>query len=398
MPDDYDKRLAIGQQSVEDYKSTSSNVTENRDGEQKLGSKETDTRIYKPYSSLSAKTLRELIMSAVWVEACVNTIVDEVVKYDLTVDNDNINISSFLAYPSGKEPLIAIRKQYLSDMLRYGNGCAIIEYIKNKPYTMCAGTGYSLRVTDKNSYKFVDVTKSGETYISSPVDKSKDLELTLKECMHFCLNKMSDATLGYSPVETVYNLMQCDVNFTKFLYSFSSRGLYKPFFMSGKEVKPSEMTELLELVENGLEDAGRSFGANKDIIIKDIPMVAPEEVLKMLESIGKLVCTAYKVPPFMINIGDSAGTSSREQYSRFVENVVKPIVKYESYIYTMNLVRSGFKDKTATITASGLTSRMSLDAARIATMLVNSGVMTTDEVRREFYGLDPLPKNQDQNA
>jgi phage portal protein BeeE len=209
--------------------------------------------------------------------------------------------------------------------------------------------------------------------------------------MHFCFDKDSDATMGRPPVEGVYSLVLTDINLTAGLRDFTSKGFYKPFFLSGDGINKTDMTALLEFIEAGMIEANRSFGVNKNMTLKDMPVWDTKEMLTAIKEVGMAVSTAYGVPPFMMNLVSDAGSmNAREQYAKFISSIVEPLVKYEAYVYSVILAKLGFKKTDVDITYKDTVSRLSLDRARVAKDLVNAGIITPNEARANYYNLPEI--------
>ncbi len=354
---------------------------------------------YQPYSRQSMEQLRDLMLSTVWAETCIETIVDEVVKYDLYTDpmEEVDDIQAFLNYPSDKEPLFMIRKQYLKDMLRWGNGACIIEYKASKPNQLVVVPGYTLRVTDDNppKYKFLKIGSNSEF----KQDKNdKDIELKHKEVMHFCINKDSDSTLGSSPLQRVFDDLTSDRETAKKLVSFLKRGFYKPSFVSfkkGSSVSKKELEEFVEYLNGLMTEGAKMLGINKEVDLKEIPFWDSNSIIETQKWLGLKVASVFKVPPFMLNLVNDVGSlNAREQKARFLENVVMPILKYESFIYTNVLARQGFQNLDVTVVSNLLGTRLNYDKAKIANLLTGNdeGILTVDEARKLFFHL-PAKKN-----
>ena len=358
----------------------------------------TNSTTYAPYSRQSIEQLRELIMTTIWAEACVETIVDEVVKYDLFTDpmEEVDDIQGFLNYPSLKEPLFMIRKQYLKDMLRWGNGACIIEYKNKLPSQLTVVPGYTLRITDDNppKYKFMKIGSSSE--FKKNKSGEKDLLLKHKEVMHFCINKDSDATLGTSSIERGYDDITTDREAAKKLVAFIKRGFYKPAFVSfkkGSSVSKKELQDFVEYLNGLMIEGAKMLGINKEVDLKTIPYWEPSDIIEIQKWMGLKVASIYKVPPFMLNLAQGTGSlNAREQKARFLENVVMPILKYEAFIYTNVLVRLGFENLDTTVVSNLLGTRLNYDKARIANLLTGNeegGILTIDEARKLFFHLPP---------
>lgn len=357
---------------------------------------------YEPYKRLSTEQLRELIMTTIWAETCIDTIVDEVIKYPLYTSvgedsNRNKQIDGFLSYPSMKEPHFMIRKQYLKDMLRWGNGACIIEYKKNVPNQLVVTPGYTLRVTDAepHTYKLLQI---GSSQVFKQDKNGKDLEFSQRELMHFCIDKDSDSTLGSSNLERAYEEILADKESAKRVVEFVKRGFYKPSFITfkkGVSVSKTEIQDFIEYLNSLINEGVKVLGVNKEADLKEIPFWNASDIIEMQRWLGLKIASVFKVPPFMLNLVQDVGSlNAREQKARFLENVVMPILEYEAFLYTNVLVRQGYKDLDTIITSSVLGTRLNYDKARIANLLVgqgSGGILTVDEARKLFFNLDAKP-------
>jgi len=349
---------------------------------------------YEPLINLSVEQIRALILTTVWAETCINTIVDEVVKYPLYTTPTNEKIDAFLKYPSERDPLFMVRKKYLKDMLRWGNGVCIIESKSGKPIELVVAPGYTLRLTDDNppQYKFLKLGSSSEFKKN---DAKEVIQLTNQELMHFAIDSDSDSTLARSPIERAYNDIVSDKESTKKVVEFIKRGFYKPAFISfkkGASVNKKDLMEFIEYLNGLMVEGAKILGINKEVDLKEIPHWDSKDIIEIQRWIGLKIASVYKVPPFMLNLVQDVGSlNAREQKSRFLENVVMPILEYEAYIYNMVLVRRGFKKLDTEITSPVLGTKLNYDRARIANLLVGSeeGLLTVTEARKLFFNLEP---------
>lgn len=350
---------------------------------------------YDAPSTYSIDALRNLIIATVWAETCINTIVDEVVKYPLFTTPTDPKIEAFLQYPSEKDPLFLIRKKYLKDMLRWGNGACVVEMKGKTPNGLVVVPGYTLRMTDDNppKYRFLKIGSSSEF----KTDENENIiELTDREVMHFNIDADSDSTLGRSPLERAYQDLTSDKESTKKLTDFLKKGFYKPFFLSfekGVSVNRKDLESFVEYLNGLVEEGAKALGINKKVDFKDIPYLSATEIIELQRWIGLKIASVFKVPPFMLNLVQDVGSlNAREQKARFLENVVMPILEYEAYMYTMVVARKGFKNVDTQVTSHVLGTKLNYDRARIARLLAGATmeILTQDEIRLLFFNLPPI--------
>ena len=351
-----------------------------------------DKGYYKPLSKLSPAQIRDILIANSWVDVCVNTIVDEVIKYPLASSPINDDIEALLKYPSETEPLFTIRKKYLKDMLRYGNGCCVLVYKNGKPVGLRVVPGYLLRVTadEPPKYKFLELDK--ETFLKNG-KTGKDMEFSGKEVMHFQIDADSDSTIARSPLEKIYDDLSSDKNINKSLVKFSSKGFYLPSFFSIEKINKGDLSEFVEFVSSIYGEGGKIGGINKKAELTNVPCWTADDIIRMQRWIGLKVANAFKVPPFMLNlIEDTGSLNAREQRQRFLENVILPIVEYETYIYTMVLAIKGFEKKDVSIASTLAGTKLSYDKAKTAKLLNKGDILTVDEIRHSFFNLQPITK------
>jgi hypothetical protein len=356
---------------------------------------------YDASSTYSVDTLRNLMLATVWAETCINTIVDEVVKYPLYTQPMNPEIEAFLKYPSEKEPLFLIRKKYLKDMLRWGNGACTVELKNKKPQGLVVVPGYTLRMTDDNppKYKFLKINSSSEFQKKGDTD----IVLTDKEVMHFQIDADSDSTLARSPLERCYYELNADRDCSKKLAQFIQRGFYKPFFLSfekGVAINKGDLQEFIEYLNGLVEEGAKALGINKSIKFSEIPFLTTKEIIDLQQWIGLKVASVFKVPPFMLNlVQDTGSLNAREQKARFLENVVLPILEYEAFMYTMVIARKGFQAVDTDVTSLMMGTKLNYDRARIARLLAGSTmeILTQDEIREMFFNLGPINSKKNTN-
>jgi len=354
---------------------------------------------YDAQAGYGVDTMRTLLLATVWAETCINTIVDEVVKYPLFTAPTNAKIEAFLHYPSEKDPLFLIRKKYLKDMLRWGNGACIVEMKGKTPNGLVVVPGYTLRLTDDNppKYQFLTIGSSSEFKTD---DNGKPIVLSDREVMHFAIDADSDSTLGKSQLERAYQDLNAEKNCTQKYTEFLKKGFYKPFFLSfekGVSVNKAELQEFVEYLNTLIEDGAKALGINKKINFSEIPFLSATEIIDLQRWIGLKIASVFKVPPFMINlISDVGSLNAREQKARFLENVVMPILEYEAFMYTMVIARKGFKSTDTVITSHVLGTKLNWDRARIARLLAGQAmeILTADEIRALFFNLPPVDINK----
>ena len=369
-----------------------------RESKKTVAFTEKETSVYTPLSSLSLSQIRDLIKKSHWIEDCINIIVDEVIKYPLITEPEDPEIDTFLKYCNETKPFLLLRKQYLKDMLRYGNGCLVIEYKKGKPNRLKTVPGYTLRVTDKEppTYKFVDIK---DKYEFLKDENGNEIELSDKEVIHFAIDLDSDLTTALSPIERIYEQTLTDKYLAERLREFTEKGLIKPTFITtGNErenITSEDMKKFLNFVDNLVAEGHKVVGINRYLVLRDIPSLSASEIIELERFLGLVIANIYKVPPFMLNLVEDVGSlNAREQKARFLENVILPILEYEASLFTLKLAIKGFKRDPGSvqITSPIISTRLNWERARIARLLVGADqpILTVNEARKLFFNLPPI--------
>jgi len=349
--------------------------------------------------------IKDLIKDDFWINSCVNTIADEVVKYPLTVQlekgiksNNHLKeqitkINSFLKYPSDVEPFFLIRKKYIKDMLRYGNGCCLVDYKNNTPYKLRTVPGYTVGVTTKEPPTYVfRKAKLSDTLLTNK--DGKTIELTNKQVMHFQIDADSDSPLANSPLNPLYYHLGSDIELIKRVMLTSKKGGLLPSIMGVERAEKTIFKSFLKWMNKELENGAAVTGLNKKIVVTELPHWTGAETINMFRWFGNCIATAFKVPPFMLNLVENVGSlNAREQYSRFLENVVEPILKYESFLFSLTLVKKGFLATKLEITNPMIATKLNYSRARIARTLSTKDqeIFTIDEIRNDIFGMESKP-------
>ena len=354
---------------------------------------------FQDTSTLTVSDIKDLLATDFWIKSCVNTIVDEVIKYPLTAaiekgvkSNSYLlkqvkRINSFLKYPNEKEPLFLLRKKYLKDMLFYGNGVCVIDYKGKNPYKLRAIPGYTLGVTEKEPPTYVFQKVKSSDYLT---DKNgKKIELTLNQVMHFQIEAMSDDLLAETPLNPLYYHLWTDTELIKRVMRIAKKGGRLPATLSVEKSTQKTFISMLKWMNKSLDAGASLVGLNKKMDVNPLPHWSATETIAMFKWMGMAIATVYKVPPFMLNLVENTGSlNAREQYSRFLENVVEPILKYEQYLYTLCLVKRAFKVSSIEITAPMVATKLNYSRARVARTLStkDTEIFSVDEIRKDIFG------------
>ncbi len=362
-----------------------------------------EAKVFEPKKLLSISEIQELMIYCSWILDCIDVITREVIKFPLYVSpkGKGKEVQSLLDYPSLTKPLCLIRKQYLTDMLLYGNGGCQIVYKKGIPTYLVPVPGYTIRVKEGKKeeeieYTFTDVKTWGGFKTKESKDKKKEepIVLKLKEFMHFAIDAMSDQTLAMSPVDRISNVVKTDKNILAKMVAFSQRGFINPHILLLPQAGKKDLEKFVEFLSGIFSEGKKLVGINKEGNAIELKGWSAKDIIDLQRWIGLRVANVFHIPPFMLNLVEDVGSlNAREQRARFLENVILPILEYETHLYTTILVRLGFEKDDIIITSPLIGTRLNYDRARIARMLVGTDdrILTPEEARVLFFGLPPKP-------
>jgi phage portal protein BeeE len=356
--------------------------------------------------SLSADQLSTLYLTNSWVRKYIDIIVSGCLKYKLqAVPAPGVNaavatahmqeVNTFLSYANEVETFGDVRGKYLKDLLLFGNGA-----LECQPKTgtaikfLYAAPGYLLRAKFD---AYGNLAKAGcYAFMDPKTGVESETTYGQEDLVHFKLDQLSDHFYGSSPIASAYKELNADTKALKEM----ERG---DFGISPQVLGfPKQTKTWISTVMTSIQSVITGKGGNKVVSVNtdDIKKIAlSDKTYKDEFEFQKWLVQRHNVfgiPPFKLGFVDSTGSmSAREQREEF-QSLIWTLVTYECEKLTLILCRLRLKYEDVIITSPELITRLDFDKARVLDRLVMSGIITPNEARVKYLGLDAiLDKNAD---
>ncbi len=348
-----------------------------------------------------------------WVRACIDEIVKNTVKvkpYIAPIDDEEEpseetkqhieDIEALLADPNSKdESFESIRRKVLLDILKYDAGAMEIVYdTAGKPAELYDLPGHLIRLNVDEHGMFSDEEKAYGQLSSTSFGSAKDIVwFKQNEVIYLVANPQSGSVYGLSPLESLVNSVEADLNASEYNAAFFknnaepsgivqvsglSKAALKRFKIYWKQQfkGPSKAHKILALNAKAI-DFKKISESQKDMQFMEYQKWLLQKILSV-----------YKVKPFVLGVidGTTGKLNSAEQWNLFKASAIDPLLSLESYLYTTKLIKAGFGYDDIELRFKKIDVRDDKQDAEIVERLVKVGVMTINEVRKKYYGLDDV--------
>lgn len=348
--------------------------------------------------TLSADQLSTLYLTNSWVRKYVNIIANGCAHYKLqAVPAPGVNagaakahcdeVNFILSYANEVETFSDVRTKYLKDLLLYGNGALEVQPKTGTSIKFVyAAPGYLLRAKyDANG----NLAKSG---CYAFMDPKTGVESTItygqEDIVHFKLDQLSDRFYGSSAIGAAYKEFNADTKAIKEM----ERG---DFGIGAQIIAfPKQTKSFITTVMSSIQSVITGKGGNKVVSVNTEAMTRiplSDKTYKDEFEFQKWLVQRHNVfgiPPFKLGFVDSTGSmSAREQREEF-QSLISTLVTYECEKLTLILIRARLKYEDVVITSPELVTRLDYEKARVLDRLVMSGIITPNEAREKYLGLD----------
>ena len=368
-----------------------------------FGTEEEDTA-EQINADLSQSTIEYLYNNSVLLKRYIKIIVDECLRYSLVArpkkgfeDNKTSieranKLNRLLLQCNAYETFREVREKYLKDLLLYARAGLEIEPSESKdafPKALYAAPGYCIKMNTDDAGNFEDLDKA--YIIVDPDDTSKTIAtFPYHSLVYFVYDRISDRVYGESPLKSIYYELQADLK--------ASEGLKKGVSelktglvclkKAPRRVLKDTITKFLSAVRTNAR--AKLVAVNtEDVKFVDLTNIPTKDLIELQKWVA-LKANVYNIPPFKLGLGiDTGSLTAREQRDDF-KGLIENILFYEIDKLNAILViaRLGWDD--IEITCPDLATKLSYERARIAVRLVNGGVITPNEARVKYLGLDPV--------
>lgn len=293
-----------------------------------------------------------------------------------------------------------IRKKIIRDILIYDAAAMEIVYDSDrKPYELYDVSGQLIRLNINKHGYFRDKDKAYMQIQYSAWGMQKaPVEFSYDEVMYWAMNVNSGEVYGLSPLETLVDSINADNKAAEYNAAFFDNNALTSGILS---IPGLEEKKLKVFSKTWFKRAKGSKNAHKLAIVNNQGvdfknMTATARDMQFIEYqkwILNKIMAIYKVNPFVLGLVDeSTGKlNSHEQWTTFIEKAIHPILKAEQYLYNTKLVRIGFGYNDVEVEFEDLTAAEEQETAELVDKIAKTNVKTLNEMREEYYGLDPVP-------
>ena len=383
-----------------------------------------------------------------WIRACVDAIVNEVVKYEIIVKpkkgvelNDSLQkeidqVYGLLGNPNKKiESFGTLRRKYLTDILVYDSAALEIVYKSSS----LSAISSQLKILRKSS-KIVDLVRIPELEKNLKVLKAQigknDLPLELydldgsliridadkhgnfkkeekaylllnqagnkgiatfstRELVYFMARPRAGSLYGVSPIDTlIYSILSDNE-----ANDMNRARLSRDGMISGVLSLPGMNKEKMKKAMTFWKTEARKHGwkmlitNHKDVKFTRVSDSAQEmEFMQYQKWLKSKIMAVYGVTPIILGgiDGTTGKLNSKEQREQFKTNAVLPLLKLEAYRLTDVLIHRGFGFadlEIGYVEPKYVDPEMNLKKAHVVS---NSDKVVTVDEYREFLGLQKL--------
>jgi len=349
-----------------------------------------------------------------WVRACVDLISGVASRAQLVVKPKTLEeelseetkrhiqeVENLLYNPNSRdESLEYVRRKIIRDLLIYDAAAMEIVYDEEgKPYELYDLPGYAIRINvdehgnfknPKEAYKLVMTDEFGRKKVAAT--------FAYNELIYFAMNVGAGGVYGLSPLETLVDSIRSDINAAKYNASFFENNALPSGIVSipGLGEKQLELfAKQWKKMMGGSKNAHKlAFINNEKISFQKLSESAKDmQFIEYQRWILNKILAVYKVTPFVLGLVDetTGKLNSQEQWSSFIEKAVKPILKLEQYLYNTKLIQVAFGYDDIEVEFLPVTETEETDLAETVDLIVKSNVMSINEIRKKYFGLEEVP-------
>ena len=296
-------------------------------------------------------------------------------------------VNKLLTKANQIETFREIRDKYLKDIFLYGRaGIEIQPTIGHTVKSLYAVPGYCIRLNVDNTGSNFK-SKAEAFRVLDPNDSSKvAANFPADSFIYFVFDKLSDRVYGSNPVDCIYRELYTDVKSSQDL----ERGAND--IKAGIVCLPKAPKKLLERVISKFHMLIKNKSRTKLVAVNvegkfvDLSNASPEQVMSLQKHLA-MKANIFNIPPFKLGMSVDGGLNAREQRDEF-RGLIENIVQWEAEKLTAILVWTKLKYDDIEVYSPNLATKAEYEKARVAVRLVKGGLITPNEGRVRYLGLN----------
>jgi HK97 family phage portal protein len=295
---------------------------------------------------------------------------------------------------TGLESFSDIRRSYLRDVLIYDAGAIEIVYDKEeKPAEIYSIPGERVRMVVDEHGNFVDESKA---YVLLQKDSYKENLVTFarRELVYLVANPKSGSVYGLSPLESLYYAVLNDISAAKYNSDFFANNAEASGLLGVEGMTFADLQRFRAYWNNEIK--GKS---HRTAIVNNkvtwTPMNMTNRDMQFLEYQRWLLCkimAVYSMQSIVLGVIDPTmgKLNSEQQLEAWKDETIKPLLDLESYQITKVLIQQGFGYDDVVISHDPIDIKDETANTSIAVQLVNTGIITVNEARKLYFGLEEV--------
>ncbi len=355
------------------------------------------------YEDVDYSDIQDLYDKSSLLKKYIKIIMDELKRYELKakpIGKSSANkkaadeVNKRLLNANSIETYQEIREKYIKDLFLYGRGGIEIEPTESKEVlALYAVPGYSIRLNvdetganfknEDKAYSLVDPEETDQVVVEFPYDSF----------IYLVYDKLSDRVYGSQPINSIYSELKADLKASKNIEAGTNS--IKPGILclpkAPRKLLKQVLTNLSRLINKNAKT--KIVASNSDGKFLDLSNLKPEDNVDLQKWLIKKA-NIFNIPLFKLGLAEDSGSlNAREQKDDFRASM-ESIVMYEVDKLNKTLINDklDIADKVE-IYCPNLATKLEYERTRVAVRLVNGGIITPNEARTRYLGLDKLEED-----
>jgi hypothetical protein len=353
------------------------------------------------YEDIGYSDIQSLYDQSSLLKKYIKIITDELKRYEIKVRPKDktkkkhrekaAEINKKLLNANSIETFQEVREKYTKDLFLYGRAGIEIEPTESDNLlALYAVPGYSIRLNvDETGANFKNEDKA---YTLVDPENTEEVSATFPQdsFIYLVLDKLSDRVYGSQPIASIYSELRADIKASKNVEAgtnaIKAGVLCLP--KAPRKLLKQVLTNLARLVSKNAKT--KIVAANSDGRFLDLSNLKPEDNVDLQKWLIKKA-NIFNIPLFKLGITTTSGSlNAREQKDDF-RAMVESMVRYEVEKLNKTLINDKLKiSDQVEIYCPNFATKLEYERTRVAVRLRNAGLITANEARSRYLGMDPL--------
>jgi len=299
-----------------------------------------------------------------------------------------VEVNNLLSKCNATEAYTDIREKYVKDLFLYGRaGIELEPSDSSEVKAIYAVPGYCIRLNvDGTGSNFKSTEQAYQ--IVHPDDPEKVVAVFPEDSFIYgVLDPLSDRVYGSSPITSIYTDLITDKTTSKNIRAGSNS------IKAGVLCLPKAPRKLLKEVVTSITRMCRSNNTSKVVAVntqgtfENLSNLTPKDNIELQQWLFKKA-NIWNIPLFKLGLSDDAGSlNAREQLTSF-RDMIESIIVTEVEKLNSKLIKTKLRYDDVEIICPNFATKLDYERARIAVRLVNGLIVTPNEAREKYLGLE----------